>query len=759
MARRIFIVESKEDDPAIVEAALGALQAQGLTAYQVSLPFTPQPGDESEIAHLEMENQMWRRNRELTALYSVTSVLNQSLDLNTLLQECLDRLLEAVGVETGAMILLDDSGSFRLGASRNMDEEFDALFSPLQIDYKLMHRVMGAGEAVIIEDLGALNQLDQKLIQQTTYHSLVMGPLQAKDRILGGFVLASKGKDQFTSLDTEFVLSIGKQVGMALQLGEVYTELNSTLTEVRTANSQLEMATRHKSEFLANMSHELRTPLNAIIGFSELLQDQTFGPLNDKQLRYVENILNSGKHLLALVNDVLDLSKVEAGKMELQLDRFPPAEIVNDVLQIVAGVAVKKQITLASKASENVTGELKVLGDRGRLKQILYNLFSNAIKFTPEGGAVQISSRITRHDNKDWLELSVEDNGIGIKKDDHERIFEEFQMVDNTLSKRQQGTGLGLALSRRLARLHGGDILVVSEEGKGSTFTLTLPLDEAALSALKPEVKSSAEPAGKTRHSQRKMALVIEDEDQAAELLSHYMQQAGYSVTRVSNGEQALQKARELQPSVITLDIILPQKNGWDVLRELKQEPATRDIPVLVVSMVDNCESSFALGAVACFVKPVRKEELLHKLHDLQLKERRQFRQKHRPELRKNGEPLQALVIDDNINDRELIGAVLSSAGLNVRMAENGEAGWTLAQQDPPDLVVLDLMMPGMDGFSVLRRLRQNMTTLDVPVFVYTAKDLDANEKKQLRQAEAVLQKGDFSSQRLLEAVSHLQPK
>ncbi len=705
-------------------------------------------------ARKAMEAQVVKRNRELTALYSVASVLNQPLDLNHLLQQCLDRMLETMKVETGGMMLIDHSGVFRQGAQRGFSEEFQAFFAPLLNDDKLMHRVLSEGEVVIFENLAVLPQIDRDLLKRTGYRSLVIGPLQAKDQILGGYVLASKGRHQFVSADHDLILSIGKQVGLALQAGELYGELNLTVAELRIANTQLEQATLHKSEFLANMSHELRTPLNAIIGFSELLQDQTFGPLNPKQERYINNILTSGKHLLALVNDVLDLSKVEAGKMELQLEKFSPRDLVNDVFNNVASLATQKRIALATHLGAPDQTEVNVTGDRGRIKQVLYNLLSNALKFTSENGSVEVTSTITRRNGDDWLELSVSDTGIGIKPEDIERIFEKFQMVDSTLSKRQQGTGLGLALSRELARLHGGDIRVQSVFGKGSIFTLVMPVEP-----LKPKPAEIPEQFPLTRTFMslgEQVALVIEDEEQAAELLQLYMEQNGYRVVRCARGDQALQRARELQPSVITLDIVLPHKNGWDVLRELKADPTTRNIPVLVVSMIDNYESGFALGAVASFVKPVRKEELSTKLAELQQEALHVRRRKHLQVQRETGEPLRALVIDDSPLDRELIVQALTSAGLEVQTAENGESGWKMAQDNPPDLVVLDLMLPGLDGFGVLRRLRQNPATVDVPVFVYTAKELDAAERNQLQQAEAVLKKGARSGQSLLEAVTLL---
>ena len=495
-----------------------------------------------------MEAEVLKRNRELTALYSVASVLSRSLDLNDLLQVCLDRMLEAIGVETGGMLLLNPKGEVSLGAARGMDAEFEALFSPLQNDFKLLRQVMSGGDVIIMEDLSRLKQLDPTRLAHTGYNSLVMGPLQAKSRIMGAFVLASKGGHRFVSADRELILSIGNQVGMALEVGELYATLNAKVDELGRTNQQLEQATRHKSEFLANMSHELRTPLNAIIGFSELLIDQAYGPLNDKQRRYVDNIFSSGKHLLALVNDVLDLAKVEAGKMELQLDQLALRDAINDVLNTVGPLAAKKNIALASQLDKPGSRDIKLRADRGRFRQILYNLLSNAIKFTPEGGLVELRSAIVRRNKSDWLELGVIDNGIGIKPEDQERIFEEFQMVDSTLAKRQQGTGLGLALSRRLAEMHGGEIRVKSEFGKGSTFVIALPLEPL----LQEEEPTALRPAASVKHDlpqrpDEEVALVIEDDATSAELLQLYMEQAGYRVVRCNNGGEAVETARFVQ--------------------------------------------------------------------------------------------------------------------------------------------------------------------------------------------------------------------
>ena len=731
------------------------MEISSTTLYEEGLPVMYIGLARDMTERRRMENEMRKRNRELAALYSVASVLNQSFELESLLQTCLERMMEALEVDTGGMYLLGPEGEFQQWAGRGLNERFGSLFDPFQNDPVWLERVMGEGEVLVIDDLALIPGIDKALMEELGYHSVAVGPLRAKSRVRGAFILARRVASSFSAADRELILSVGRQVGMALETGQLYTELNNTVNQVRRANARLEEATRHKSEFLANMSHELRTPLNAIIGFSEILQDQAFGPLNQKQNRYVTNILTSGKNLLALVNDVLDLSKVEAGKMELSLENFDAQVAINDVLNIVMVMAEKKQIGLSLR-----TGDApQIKADRGKFKQILYNLLSNAIKFTPEGGSVEIQT----HEAEDYIEIAVIDNGVGIDPADHERIFEEFRMLDSTLTKKQQGTGLGLALSRRLAQLHGGTVRVQSVLTQGSVFTLVLPAASPPepLDLPQPEVMpqngSQFRNFSVRENNNGKLALIVEDDDKAAELLQLYLEQSGYRVSRATNGENALVQAKSLRPALISLDIILPTKNGWEVLRELKNDPATRDIPVLVISMVDSRKISFELGAVACFVKPVRREELAAKLEELRLDDLQQKRRKYRAEHQQHGEALHALVIDDNPDDRELISNTLKLAGLTVTTAPDGETGWQMAQTNPPDLVVLDLMMPQLDGFEVLSRLRQNLSTLDVPVFVYTAKELDLQERRRLgHEAEAVLQKGASSRQTLLEAVSRL---
>jgi PAS domain S-box-containing protein len=535
-------------------------------------------------------------------------------------------------------------------------------------------------------------------------------------------------------------------------------ELEKKALELEEMNIRIQEATEAKSRFLANMSHELRTPLNAIIGFSEILEDQTFGELNEKQTRYINNVLVSGRHLLQLINDILDLSKVEAGKLELELSRVNIKGLLENSLIMIKEKAMKHGIKLDSHISQGIMG-LEILADERKVKQIMFNILSNAAKFTPDNGSITLAARLgtgypvleseisdsrnsTQYPipdtDRNFIEISVADTGIGIKPEDQERVFGEFEQLDSTYARQQQGTGLGLALTRRLVELHGGRIWVESEgEGKGSTFTFVLP---AKAEEGKGEVPTEPEeplPSRPDVDDSRPLVLVVEDDRQASELISQYLSEADYAVACAFDGEQAIQMARELKPYAITLDIILPKKDGWEVLAELKSLPETKDIPVVIVSIVENRPFGLNLGAIEYFVKPVNKEQLIEAV-------------------RKAGavlgkEKITVLVVDDEPKTVELLTDMLQAEGFNVLQAYGGQQGIDLALEKHPDLIILDLMMPEVNGFDVVEKLRAHSEAMDIPILIFTAKDLTEEDRQRLNShVQAIASKSASGKEDLL---------
>jgi len=496
--------------------------------------------------------------------------------------------------------------------------------------------------------------------------------------------------------------------------------------ELELRNREVERATKLKSKFLASMSHELRTPLNAIVGFSDLLDEQTPGPLNDKQKRFVNHIKQGSAHLLQLINDILDLSKIEAGQLELRYEDFQIKDALPEVLSTIRPLAMAKNIQIEQK----LESDQHVYADRVRFKQILYNLLSNALKFTPQAGRIDIDCR--GDDNS--VCISVTDTGVGIRAEDQTMIFEEFRQVEGPAGTTQEGTGLGLAITKRLVEQQGGGISVESEFGKGSRFTFTLPAGCGGSET--PPVNDLPSPlivAGEGRG--KPLILVVDDEITARELLASYLC-AEYRVAMAESGEEAIKQARHLRPDAITLDVLMPGGNGFETLAALRTGPETRNIPIVVVSIVDQKQVGFVLGAVDYLIKPVRKPVLLEAIRKYVLPQ--------------SDEDEAILLVDDDPRTLELLEETLRSVGYETESVRSGTRALEVLSSKLVSAVVLDLLMPGMDGFEVIRHVRQEATLTELPIFVMTAKGLTKAELAVLtRDTQALFHKNGSWQQQL----------
>ncbi len=529
--------------------------------------------------------------------------------------------------------------------------------------------------------------------------------------------------------------ALNKDIVMHIQ--EETLEMRQQNEELLHERDAAERANRLKSEFLANMSHELRTPLNSIIGFSDVMLQGIDGELNDAQTVDIELINGSGKHLLSLINTILDIAKVESGKMEVYIEEVNVAEAVDSVIQLSQVLLKKKPVKLLAKFS----GITKIQTDQMKLKQILLNLLSNAIKFTDEGSVTILVTKV-----KDQVCFEVKDTGIGIKKQDIPKVFERFQQVDGQSERAKSGTGLGMALVSELVKLQGGRIWATSKVGKGSSFFITLPIHPSKEpSAVLPgnvgieKLTPKLEAAGGLHQIQR--VLVVDDEPSNCQLISRYLEKEGYQVRSIYSAEHIDKELDTFQPQAIILDILLPEKDGWQVLREIKGSRKYKSIPVILSSILENRELGFSFGATDYLVKPFGKGDLLSAISKLESNSKK------------------ILIIDDSPLDRELLIRMLQEL-TNVQLvtAGTGKEGLKLAAETHPDLVIVDLLLPDIDGFEVLKKLKA--TQRDLPAIVISAKFLSQMEESKLKKStEKLFQKGLFTRKDLLTEITDVLKK
>jgi signal transduction histidine kinase/DNA-binding response OmpR family regulator len=670
----------------------------------------------SEIGRVN--EQLTRSVGQLTALGEVGQAISSTLDLETVLKTIVSHAIRLTGLDAGVIYEYDEpAGQFRLRASENFDAE-----SVAGLDGAAIRKGEGAvgtsvvtREPVQVPDTRAPDYPARlrELLERAGYRAVLAVPLLREDQIIGALLVLRKAPGAFAPEVVELLKTFASQSALAIQNARLFRELAEK-------GKQLEVASQLKSQFLANMSHELRTPLNAIIGVTEMLHEDARDLKREADLEPLGRVLRAARHLLALINDILDLSKIEAGKMEIHLESFAIAPLVEDVVSTIGTLAAKNGNRVLVDCAADI-GTMRA--DQTRIRQALLNLASNAVKFT-ERGTVTIRVKRVAEDGGDWMTMAVTDTGIGLTREQMGRLFQEFVQADSSTTRKYGGTGLGLAISRRFCQMMGGDIAVESEPGRGSTFTIRLPADSATAhtgaaprdgAALRP---SAAQPGAPT-------ILVVDDDQTVREVMERYLVREGFSVVTASGGHKGLRLARELRPAAITLDVMMPDLDGWTVLAAIKGDPTLADIPVILVTIVDEKNRGYSLGATDYMVKPIDRERLVGVLRNIC-----------------GAGGRHVLLVDDDDMMRRGMRLALEQDGWKVSEAGNGRVALARLGETCPDVIVLDLVMPEMDGFEFLDEVRQRAEWREIPVLVVTAKDLTAQDRARLNGGvERILQK------------------
>jgi signal transduction histidine kinase/DNA-binding response OmpR family regulator len=658
---------------------------------------------------------------ELRALGEVSQAVNSTLDVNTVLTTIVAKAVQLSDTEAGTIYVLDEaSQEFKLRASYGMD---DALIAAVQEQHirmgeTVVSRAVLQRRPVQIYDVQhdpSSPVLD--VILRAGYRAHLTLPLLSADRIIGALIVRRKEPGEFSKSTVDLLQTFGAQSVLAIQNARLFQEIEEK-------GRELAEASQHKSQFLANMSHELRTPLNAIIGVTEMLREDA--EVLKQDVEPFDRVLGAGHHLLALINDILDLSKIEAGRMELHLESFPLAPLIQDVAKTIEPMAAKN----GNRVIIDCPPDLGTIhADQTRLRQTLLNLASNANKFT-EKGTVTIAAQPQRLDDRDGIAIAVTDTGIGMTPEQMGKLFQEFSQASSRTASKYGGTGLGLAISRHFCRMMGGDITVESELGKGSTFTIRLPriVQAVEMPVTQGRAEARAEPVQAiAEDAEEPLILVVDDDPTARDLVVRHLERAGFAAVAARGGLEGLRLVRELRPAAVTLDIMMPDLDGWTVLAAIKGDPALANTPVVLMSIVDQKNRGYALGAADYLVKPVDRTKLIETLTNIC-----------------GSISGKALLVDDDEMVRRSVRQALGPIGWQVTEAENGQVAVEALATAQPDVIILDLMMPKMDGFEFLDELRSRPDWRDIPVVVITAKDLTEEDRNRLNGGvERIIQKSD----------------
>jgi PAS domain S-box-containing protein len=662
------------------------------------------------------EEALQRRSDYLAASSEIGRLVTSTLDLNTIFTRTVNLIGERFGFYYSAIYTVEETGfNARLQeATGEAGEKMKAQrYSVIVGSSSVIGKVSESGESILLNDVThELLYVPNPLLLDT--QSEVAIPLRIGTRIVGVIDIQSEQTFAFTEDDISVLQSLADQVAVAIDNARSY-ELSQQLIKDLREVDQL------KSQFLANMSHELRTPLNSIIGFSRVILKGIDGPVTDLQQQDLTAIYNSGQHLLGLINDILDLARIEAGKMELNFEEVHLNDMVNSVFSTAKGLVKEKPIQLVQRIPTDMP---PVRGDTMRVRQILLNLISNASKFTDEG-SITIEAMVQKGPTgKMEALINVVDTGPGISLEDQEKLFKAFSQVDGSATRKSGGSGLGLSICANLVQLHGGRISVTSESGKGSTFWFTLPLYH------QPQQEIPAD---------KKIVLAIDDDPQVISLYERYLSPKGYYIVPLTDPTRAKERILELKPFAVTLDIMMPGRDGWTVLSEIKSDPAIRDVPVVICSIIEQEEKGFSLGAADYLLKPILEEDLVHALD----------------RLNRDGKILDVLVIDDDPNDLRLIEKILNENGrYQPVLAQGGRKGWEFLNTHMPDAILLDLFMPDMDGFTLLEKLRGDPRLCQIPVLVVSGGGLTNEQWQQLNEyGQRFITKGALADGELVSSI------
>ena len=664
---------------------------------------------------------------ELRALEEVSQAVNSTLDLETVLTTIVAKAVQLSETEAGAIYVFDEvQREFHLRATYGMDQALiDALSQQhIGLNERNVALVLAQRDPIQVADLQQEPSAD--IINQITlragFRARLVAPLIRGEDVIGLLVVRRRTPGVFQQNTVDLIKSFAAQSAVAIHNARQFREIEDK-------GRQLEVAGQHKSQFLANMSHELRTPLNAIIGYSEILQEDATDLKQEGFVRDLKKIESSGRHLLGLINDILDLSKVEAGRMDIFLEDVEIAPLLEEVRTIIVPLAETKGNVLDFGPTENL-GSIRT--DRTKLKQSLLNILSNGSKFTENGRLTLVAERFET--DRPMVRFAISDTGIGMTEEQLGRLFQAFSQAEASTSKKYGGTGLGLAISQRFCQLLGGDISVTSQPGEGSTFTITLP-DQTETPA---EIKPADAPHISGDANSATTVLLVDDDPTAHDLLTASLKGAGYRLVHATNGAEALNLARTMRPDAITLDVIMPTTDGWKVLSALKADPDLCDIPVVMVTIVPDRGIGLSLGAVDVLTKPVDRARLTALMHRL---------------LRRAGS---VLLVENDADMRDVMRHAIEKMGLPVAEAANGRAALTwLGDHPAPSMILLDLMMPEMDGFGFLDILATRPEWREIPVIVITAKQLTAVEHDRLlRQVHTVMEKATASKVDIAAAIS-----